>query len=332
VSGDGKLAPKEELYAGARAGGMSPSAAYKASRDTSNMTTATIRANAKRLERKATVKARIEDLRGESRGGGEPSAVAASDRASVPLEPQENRAKRDAPLADVPLGTEAEAAKKPGVSPQYRARRRARVGESGGAGQESAAAPGRPTVYTKEIAAEILSRLAAGEPLRSICRSESMPDEKTVRAWALDPNHPIAAQYAAAREMGFYSMADEILEIADDSRNDWVDKLSKSGDVVKVADEEAISRSRVRIAARQWLLAKALPKTFGDKVEHTGGLQLEDITPRPQHPGRDVLEDDLRKFKEAIRHHHARVIAEEAAVALPPARARANGTRPREED
>ena len=77
-------------------------------------------------------------------------------------------------------------------------------------------------------------------------------------------------------------MADEMLEIADDSRNDWIDKIAKSGEVVRVLDEEAIARSRMRIATRQWLLSKALPHAFGDRIHQN--LTVEDITPRPQRP------------------------------------------------
>src|SRR5262245_33472693 len=61
-----KLAPKQEAYAHARTAGKRPSDAYRASRDTSRMATSTINANAKRLERKPAVKARIEQLRRES--------------------------------------------------------------------------------------------------------------------------------------------------------------------------------------------------------------------------------------------------------------------------
>jgi hypothetical protein len=141
----------------------------------------------------------------------------------------------------------------------------------------------------------ILGRLAAGEPLRTICREDGMPDESSVRAWALDPRHPIAERFMRAREMGLYSMADEILEIADDSRNDHVDKLTRSGEVVRVVDEEAISRSRVRIAARQWLLAKALPQAFGERLEHAGGIKLE-TPPEPRRPSDDRLKEILARY------------------------------------
>ena len=41
---------------------------------------------------------------------------------------------------------------------------------------------GRPSLYTYEIAEEICERLAKGETLRSVCRSDHMPDERRVRA------------------------------------------------------------------------------------------------------------------------------------------------------
>jgi hypothetical protein len=151
------------------------------------------------------------------------------------------------------------------------------------------------------------------------------------RAWALDAEHPFAKRYGHAREMGFFSMADEILEIADESRNDWIDKVTRSGETARVVDEEAIARSRVRIAARQWLLAKAIPQAFGDRLEHTGGLKLEDVTPRPQRPSDEGWAEDVRRFRQAFRDYNARALAEaeaEKARALPPAgKSDGNGTR-----
>jgi hypothetical protein len=63
-----KLTSKEEAYARARADGKGPSDAYRASRDTSRMSTATISSNAKRLERKPAIQARIEELRRRESG------------------------------------------------------------------------------------------------------------------------------------------------------------------------------------------------------------------------------------------------------------------------
>src|SRR5690606_31939423 len=43
--------------------------------------------------------------------------------------------------------------------------------------------PGRPTLYTKEIADEILTWLSDGKSLRSYCQQEGKPDKATVIRW-----------------------------------------------------------------------------------------------------------------------------------------------------
>jgi len=83
---------------------------------------------------------------------------------------------------------------------------------------------GRPSTYSQEIADEVCRRLAGGESLRAICRDEGIPDESTVRLWASDDREGFAAQYARAREVQFLAIADELLEIADDGRNDWMQR------------------------------------------------------------------------------------------------------------
>lgn len=102
------------------------------------------------------------------------------------------------------------------------------------------------TKYTEAVAEEICRRLADGESLNAICKDEKMPAESTVRSWAIDPDHPIAAKYARAREVGYEKMADELLEIADNL---------EGGD----------NRDRLRVETRKWLLSKVLPKVYGEK-------------------------------------------------------------------
>jgi hypothetical protein len=129
---------------------------------------------------------------------------------------------------------------------------------------------GRPSDYTPEIAALICERLAAGETLRAICTSEAMPPESTVRTWAVDDREGFSAQYTRAREIGYMSMADELLEVADDGTNDWMERGGENPGWD--ANGEHLQRSRLRVDTRKWLLSKALPKLFGDKLDlqHTG--------------------------------------------------------------
>lgn len=140
---------------------------------------------------------------------------------------------------------------------------------------------GRPSVYTKELGDRICALLSEGRTLRDVCRDEGMPNEATVRGWALKDDEQARpgffTQYARAREIGYYAMADETLEISDDGTNDWM-KRTQGDDTIDVVNNEAIARSRLRVDTRKWLLSKALPKIYGDRVIHAGDAENPVVT------------------------------------------------------
>jgi hypothetical protein len=131
---------------------------------------------------------------------------------------------------------------------------------------------GRPSDFTPELAGKICERLQDGRTLRDVCRDEDMPDERTVRGWATEDREGFFPQYARAREIGYQAMADELLEIADDGKNDWMERKGEDGNSAYVLNGEHVQRSRLRTDTRKWLLSKALPKIYGDRVvnEHSG--------------------------------------------------------------
>lgn len=103
-----------------------------------------------------------------------------------------------------------------------------------------------------ELIEWILDELASGRTLRDVCRDYGMPAHNTALAWMAEHR----ARYEEARQYGYEAMFDEILKIADDTRNDW--KRNKAGELVP--DRENIARAELRVNARRWLLSKALPK------------------------------------------------------------------------
>jgi hypothetical protein len=124
---------------------------------------------------------------------------------------------------------------------------------------------GRPSSYTEEIAKAICERLADGESLRKVCSTEGMPAATTVLLWA-DTNKEFAEQYATARRTGYLRLADEIIDIADNGKNDT---YYDENDQQRV-NQDVIARSRLRVDTRKWLLSKMLPKVYGDKLELAG--------------------------------------------------------------
>lgn len=129
---------------------------------------------------------------------------------------------------------------------------------------------GRPSSFTQEKADAICELLIEGMSLREVCRREDMPEKATVLRW-LHRFPDFRAQYATAKEAGIVALAEDILEIADDGRNDWMERLGPDGQPAGwVANGEAARRSQIRIDARKWLLSKMAPKKYGDKVALTG--------------------------------------------------------------
>jgi hypothetical protein len=137
------------------------------------------------------------------------------------------------------------------------------------------------SIYTQEIADEILVRLAEGESLRAICRDLHMPDKATVLRW-LQSNEEFRDQYARARELQAEGQADELLDIADDGTNDWVNRETRDGGTIRVLDGEHVQRSKLRVDARKWIAARLLPKRYGDRIAHehsgSGGGPIEITT------------------------------------------------------
>lgn len=112
-----------------------------------------------------------------------------------------------------------------------------------------------PTLYTKRVADEICRRLASGRSLASIDRDPGMPAAPTVVDWVNKDVDGFRAAYARARELGHQAMADEILEIADDSTEDWKTIPGKG----RRLDRENLKRARLRVSARMWLFTVARP-------------------------------------------------------------------------
>ena len=128
-----------------------------------------------------------------------------------------------------------------------------------------------PARVTPSIAATICARLAAGQTLRAICRDPRLPGEAVVRRWAVE-QPAFAAELGRAREVGVATLADELLEIADDPSGDGgIDDKAKAR-----PDAEAIQRARLRVETRKWLLARLLPRVRGEAAAGAnGGSTLE---------------------------------------------------------
>ncbi len=137
---------------------------------------------------------------------------------------------------------------------------------------------GRPTDYTQELADQICEQLALGISMRTVSRDESLPAMSTMFKW-LREHKEFSEQYEKAKQESTDAMAEDILDIADNGTNDWMERENKDGSTYEVVNNDVIQRSRLRVDTRKWLMAKMKPKKYGDKLDVTSGG--EKIVPIP---------------------------------------------------
>lgn len=125
---------------------------------------------------------------------------------------------------------------------------------------------GRPTTYSTDITDAICERLAMGESMRSIARDDDMPAISTIFKWIREHDE-FSKQYALAKQESADAMAEDILDIADDGTNDWMEKQDSEGNAAGWSfNGEHVQRSKLRVDARKWLMSKMKPKKYGEKV------------------------------------------------------------------
>ena len=123
---------------------------------------------------------------------------------------------------------------------------------------------GRPTKYSLGIALVICERLADGESLVSICKTDGMPKKTAVYEW-LASKKDFAEMYARAREDQADSLADQIIALADEMPMEITDDKGKTR-----FDSAYVQWQKNRVDARKWVAAKLKPRKYSDRIAHVG--------------------------------------------------------------
>jgi len=117
---------------------------------------------------------------------------------------------------------------------------------------------GRPSKYSEKLVNRILEAIATTtHSLKYLCdKNKDFPSHQTVRRWIAEDREGFRDKYARAKQEQADLLADEIIEIADETK-------------VKTVTHERVNAARLRVDARKWIAAKLKPKTYGDKVDVT---------------------------------------------------------------
>ena len=150
-------------------------------------------------------------------------------------------------------------------------------------------------VFDQQVADIICIGLSEGMSLRKMLKADTqgvLPAQSTIYEWLL--RHPsFAEQYTRAREEQADTLADEIIEIADE-QPEIIVVTDRDGKVIDhKLDSAFLLWQKNRIEARKWTAMKLKPKKYGDKlglhgVEGAAPIATQDAT--------------ASKFEEIIRN------------------------------
>ena len=117
---------------------------------------------------------------------------------------------------------------------------------------------GALSTYSEAIGKEIVTRLASGQSLHSICKLDHMPHISTIYDW-IGKEPSFAEHYGRAREQAAHTLFDQMIDIADDCSND----LLKDG----TPNNAAIQRAKLQIDTRARVAGKLAPRVYGERIE-----------------------------------------------------------------
>lgn len=121
---------------------------------------------------------------------------------------------------------------------------------------------------------KIISLIEKGASLRAVLKKKEMPVSETFYKW-LKEDEDKATRYARATELRAEAIFEDILNIADENYRDvYVD-----GEGLERTDHDVIQRSKLRVDARKWVLAKMHPTKYGDKIDVTSGNEAINTLP-----------------------------------------------------
>jgi hypothetical protein len=124
--------------------------------------------------------------------------------------------------------------------------------------------------YDPKIVKEILERVSAGEsftPLvMDLAKNQGYPSLTIIRDWLVE-NGDFKKGLELARLEQADVLFDEIIEIADNSRNDWMLK-NDPGNPGWIENGENIQRSKMRIEARKYVAARLRPRLYGERGDY----------------------------------------------------------------
>lgn len=136
---------------------------------------------------------------------------------------------------------------------------------------------GRPSVFTQDIVDTIFERMNLGESEYAVIKGLSLGWSTwcAFKAKQYGEGGSIEFQdsYTRAKENGLKCWENKILELSQDRSRDQqpYQKFSaKTGELIEdgtKSDNTAVNRDRLIVDSYKWIMAKMMPKIYGDKFQ-----------------------------------------------------------------
>lgn len=115
------------------------------------------------------------------------------------------------------------------------------------------------STYTKEVADRICELIEQKTPIYKIGQMEDMPTCATIYRW-LRTFPEFEAAYSISKRIQLETLAEEIIEIADDGSND------KNSD--GTTNHANVNRARLMVDSRKFVVERLMPEKFGNKIKN----------------------------------------------------------------
>jgi hypothetical protein len=161
-------------------------------------------------------------------------------------------------------------------------------------------ARGVPSVwYTEYLVVRLVKMIAQGYTLRQISNMKGMPELNIMLKWYAEKPE-FRQRIEKAKTELVERFAEDILDIADDSANDYMVRVARNGEEIRTVDHENVNRSKLRIETRKWLMSKLRPERYGDNMKIDKKIDIvarvEAMTPQQRIARADQLLEMGRQF------------------------------------
>lgn len=127
---------------------------------------------------------------------------------------------------------------------------------------------------------KVLVEVSKGKPLSRVATGKDGIPSATQIRYAILKDEAFKKEYDTAMRLQCDAYADEMIVMADnmDGRGTYI-KALENGDTAKMENIKQVERDRLGITTRQWLIARRLPKVYGDSIRQEISNDIASVKP-----------------------------------------------------